>query len=321
MADPVQRSIDSLSVDTPEVQRGPVARRSDGPEAPGQTGAARPSVKPVAFPAPAVVPASIEGASEFLSEQDLALPAARDRDRLASRVRPATPRSPITRWALPALALIVIAETGWLVFDRLHPGAAPSPVTRAVPAAVPTSGSLSSAAVAPGAGVTTAPSQPVQPPTPAAAVPAQPVAATSSDIVAIPPGSVSIPLPFQVQVYQGTRFIGINQGNLPLTPGSHQLQLVNESIGFRTTERVSITSGRTTRLTPTVPTVRVQLNALPWAEVTVDGTSLGETPLGNVSMSVGPHTLVFRHPQFGEQTRNIVITTQAETRISVDLRK
>jgi hypothetical protein len=70
-----------------------------------------------------------------------------------------------------------------------------------------------------------------------------------------------------------------------------------------------------------VPTVRVQVNAVPWAEVTVDGASVGETPLGNVSMSIGPHMLVFRHPQFGEQTRNVVITDQAPMRISVDLRK
>jgi hypothetical protein len=139
--------------------------------------------------------------------------------------------------------------------------------------------------------------------------------------VATEPGRVLIPLPFQVQVYEGSRFIGLNDGVLPLSPGSHQLELVNDSLGFRATERVAVSSGRTTRLTATVPSVRVQLNAVPWAEVTIDGTSVGETPLGNVSIPIGPHTIVFRHPQLGEETRTVVVNAQAATRISVDLRK
>jgi serine/threonine-protein kinase len=65
----------------------------------------------------------------------------------------------------------------------------------------------------------------------------------------------------------------------------------------------------------------MQLNAVPWADVTIDGTAVGETPLGNVPVSIGPHTLVFRHPQLGEQTRTVVVTTQSPPRISVDLRK
>jgi len=60
---------------------------------------------------------------------------------------------------------------------------------------------------------------------------------------------------------------------------------------------------------------------VPWAEVTIDGTSVGETPLGNVSIPIGPHTIVFRHPQLGEETRTVVVNAQAATRISVDLRK
>jgi hypothetical protein len=70
-----------------------------------------------------------------------------------------------------------------------------------------------------------------------------------------------------------------------------------------------------------VPSVRLQLNAVPWADVTIDGTSVGETPLGNVSTAIGPHTIVFRHPQLGEETRSVIVTTQSPMRISVDLRK
>jgi hypothetical protein len=124
-----------------------------------------------------------------------------------------------------------------------------------------------------------------------------------------------------VQVYEGTGFIGINEGSLALTPGPHVLELVNDSLGFRSSERVFISSGATTRLAASVPTVRMQLNAVPWADVTIDGASVGETPLGNVPVSIGPHTIVFRHPQLGEQSRTVVVTAQTPARISVDLRK
>lgn len=128
-------------------------------------------------------------------------------------------------------------------------------------------------------------------------------------------------MPFQVQVYDGGRFIGLNGGDLPLTGGVHQLQLVNDSVGFRATERVTISAGKTTRLAVTVPTAPVQLNAVPWAEVSIDGSSVGDTPLGNVPLTLGAHTIVFRHPQLGEETRSVVVTAQSPTRVSVDLRK
>ena len=43
------------------------------------------------------------------------------------------------------------------------------------------------------------------------------------------------------------------------------------------------------------------LNAQPWADVWVDGERVGETPIGNVAVPIGPHEVVFRHPQLGEQ--------------------
>ena len=128
-------------------------------------------------------------------------------------------------------------------------------------------------------------------------------------------------MPFQVDVYEGGRFVGVNGGDLALTGGTHQLQLVNDSLGFRTTERVNISAGKTTRLSVTVPTAMVQVNAVPWAEVTIEGNSVGDTPIGNVPLTLGPHTIVFRHPELGEETRQVVVSAESPTRVSVDLRK
>ena len=69
------------------------------------------------------------------------------------------------------------------------------------------------------------------------------------------------------------------------------------------------------------PTGTASINALPWAEVFVDGAKVGETPLGNVSLPIGPHEITFRHPDLGEQKQGVTITLKSPSRISADLRK
>jgi hypothetical protein len=55
--------------------------------------------------------------------------------------------------------------------------------------------------------------------------------------------------------------------------------------------------------------------------VLIDGKSVGETPIGNLSVSVGSHDVVFRHPELGEQRTVATVTLNAPTRLSVDMRK
>lgn len=63
------------------------------------------------------------------------------------------------------------------------------------------------------------------------------------------------------------------------------------------------------------------LEATPWAEVTVDGRRVGETPLANVPVPPGLHTLVFKNPETGKSVRRVV-TVYPGQRVSakVDLR-
>jgi hypothetical protein len=70
-----------------------------------------------------------------------------------------------------------------------------------------------------------------------------------------------------------------------------------------------------------VPNGTIAVNALPWAEVFLDGKSIGTTPLGSVAVSVGNHELVARHPQLGEKRRAIVVGAQTPLRVSMDLSK
>jgi serine/threonine-protein kinase len=62
------------------------------------------------------------------------------------------------------------------------------------------------------------------------------------------------------------------------------------------------------------------VNATPWAEVWIDGRSLGETPLANVEVPVGEHELVFRHPDLGERRQRVVVRADAVALASATFR-
>jgi len=82
-----------------------------------------------------------------------------------------------------------------------------------------------------------------------------------------------------------------------------------------------VTAGKTIALQVDAPKASVSVNARPWAEITLDGNSVGQTPIANLLVSVGPHELVFKHPQLGERNQTVVITAKGPNRIAVDFTK
>jgi hypothetical protein len=67
--------------------------------------------------------------------------------------------------------------------------------------------------------------------------------------------------------------------------------------------------------------VPVSANARPWADVIVDGISVGQTPIANLQLTIGTHDVVFRHPQLGERRQAVTVTQNGPNRIAVDLTK
>jgi PEGA domain len=136
------------------------------------------------------------------------------------------------------------------------------------------------------------------------------------------PGWVSIDLPIQVEVYENGRFVGSSDRNqFALSAGQHELELVNESLKYRSSQSVVIQPGHATFISVSLPMGYLSLNAQPWSEVLIDGKPVGETPIGNLEFPIGPHRVVFRHPVHGEQTRTVVLAAGATMRLSVDLRQ
>jgi eukaryotic-like serine/threonine-protein kinase len=135
-------------------------------------------------------------------------------------------------------------------------------------------------------------------------------------------GWIAIAAPFDVEIAERDEILGTGGTNkIMLAAGRHDLTLANRSLGYRDTRSVDVTAGKTFTVRVEAPKVAVNVNARPWAEVTLDGTSLGQTPMANIEMTIGPHEFVFRHPQFGERRQTIIVSAAGPNRIAVDLTK
>jgi hypothetical protein len=100
------------------------------------------------------------------------------------------------------------------------------------------------------------------------------------------------------------------------TPGTHQWDLVNNELGVKTRQTVQIVAGRVGTVSVVPPNGTLSVNAQPWAQVWIDGRQVGDTPIGNLSLAVGEHEIVFRHPQLGERRQKAVVQAGVVTRAS-----
>jgi hypothetical protein len=130
-------------------------------------------------------------------------------------------------------------------------------------------------------------------------------------------GGVRLVTPIELKVLQGDRVLGSSaDGPIVTTAGTHQLDLINTALGYRSQQAVTFKAGEISSLTIAVPNGRLSVNAQPWAEVWIDGRALGETPLANLNVPIGEHELVFRHPQLGERKQSIIVRADTPARVS-----
>lgn len=65
----------------------------------------------------------------------------------------------------------------------------------------------------------------------------------------------------------------------------------------------------------------MNVNAVPWANVWIDGRRIGETPLANVRVPIGDHEVIFRHPDLGERRVRAVVEAGVAARVTADMRR
>jgi hypothetical protein len=135
-------------------------------------------------------------------------------------------------------------------------------------------------------------------------------------------GWISVKAPVDVQVFENQRLLGTSQSErIMVSAGRHNLEIVSETLGYRAASVVNVSPGQTTPVRLVWPQGSIALNALPWADVWIDGQRIGETPIGNLAIAIGPHEVVFRHPELGERVVGTTVTLREPTRLSVDMRK
>jgi hypothetical protein len=133
-------------------------------------------------------------------------------------------------------------------------------------------------------------------------------------------GWIAISSPVEMDVFENGRLIGTSRGpRITLRAGAHTLEFENSTVGHREQQQVQVTSGKETALTVSLPTGILNVNATPWADVWIDGKPIGQTPIGNLRIAIGPHDVLFRHPDLGEKTVSTVVKGSATTRVSADL--
>jgi hypothetical protein len=138
---------------------------------------------------------------------------------------------------------------------------------------------------------------------------------------AISAGWVTFVSPIPMQLREDGRLVGTTESErLMMSAGDHEIELVNETFGFRTMRSINVAAQRTTTVRIDVPNGTLSINAQPWAEVWVGGERIGETPIANLSRPIGSHEVILRHPQFGERRATVTVSMKQTARLGVDMR-
>jgi hypothetical protein len=135
------------------------------------------------------------------------------------------------------------------------------------------------------------------------------------------PGWLSVRSGTRLELREQGKLIGTTDTEqLMLPAGAHDIELVNEAVGYRSSRQVEILPGKTATVAIALPHGTISINAQPWAEVWIAGERVGETPLANISRPIGTYEIVFRHPQLGERRENVLVTLRQPVRLGIDMR-
>jgi hypothetical protein len=133
-------------------------------------------------------------------------------------------------------------------------------------------------------------------------------------------GSVRLSSTIELLVFEGERLLGSSRdGPIEATVGRHAFDLVNSELGYRSRREVDIKAAQILTLEVTPANGSVSINASPWAEVWIDGNAVGETPLAKLSVPLGEHEFIFRHPQLGERRQRAKVRSEGVTLVSARL--
>ena len=139
--------------------------------------------------------------------------------------------------------------------------------------------------------------------------------------VSIFSGWLAVFAPVVLDISVNGKSIGsTEQSRLMIPPGRHELTLSSKEFGYKSVQEVTVEPGEVRSITID-PRGDANFNAIPWAEVWMDGQKLGDTPMANTRVPLGTREFVFKHPQYGERRITAIIRADQPTPVSVDFTK
>jgi hypothetical protein len=121
-------------------------------------------------------------------------------------------------------------------------------------------------------------------------------------------GWVTVYSPFEVVITEGGRVLRADDRNqVMLPPGTHELRLSNRALGYQAVRQVEVKPGESAnvRVTPGPSSLTVTANEA--AQVWVDGTRVGETPLNGTPVTLGTHEVVVKSTTGSERRFTVTI--------------
>ena len=256
------------------------------------------NVTPRSTPPPAQAPAPDVAARTAAKSADAVLETTSDRGRSDRRVRVLAAAAAVLAVVagLEAIALVSMARALW---------SAPGTAVAVQPTAAGEQVIVSSNPANTALGVTVAPDL-------------RWVRVTSPDpkTAAATDGVLRVSSPIELKVFKGSTLLGAaSQAGLKLPPGRHDLELVNQPLGYRLPQTVDIAAGQTLLLHVAPEHGWVVLNSTPAAEVLIDGQRVGRTPHGPLPVALGAHTVTFQHASGAKDVQRVTITAGATVRV------
>jgi len=121
-------------------------------------------------------------------------------------------------------------------------------------------------------------------------------------------------------VFLGRSALGSSPVNTEVEAGSHTLRLVNRSLMINYTERLNLRPGQRVQRDITLGQGKVRVSARPYADVSINGVNLGQTPILK-TLYAGTYTVVLTNDKLGKRERRVVKLRQGgDERVAVDWR-
>jgi hypothetical protein len=121
-------------------------------------------------------------------------------------------------------------------------------------------------------------------------------------------GFVTVYTPFDVTITEGGRVLTADDRHQIMLPaGTHELRMTNRALAYEATRKVDIKPGEATNLQLTPGPSSITVTATSAAEVWLDGTRLGDTPLNGAPVPLGEHEIVVRRSSGGERRFTVTV--------------